>query len=158
MSYSKFINGLKKAGITLDRKVLAEVAAAARTLALDIVQLHGDEDIGPFRAALPATVEIWAATSDGAPARGDADRILFDHGRGGTGQTFDWQRISGRADLARAFLAGGIGPANARAAARVGAFGLDVGSSLEARPGEKDPQAMTALFAALRPPARGDLA
>jgi large subunit ribosomal protein L20 len=28
MSYSKFINGLKKAGITLDRKVLAEVAAA----------------------------------------------------------------------------------------------------------------------------------
>ena len=28
MSYSKFINGLKKAGITLDRKVLAEVATA----------------------------------------------------------------------------------------------------------------------------------
>jgi large subunit ribosomal protein L20 len=27
LSYSKFINGLKKAGITLDRKVLAEVAA-----------------------------------------------------------------------------------------------------------------------------------
>ncbi len=27
ISYSKFINGLKKAGITLDRKVLAEVAA-----------------------------------------------------------------------------------------------------------------------------------
>ena len=28
LSYSRFINGLKKAGITLDRKVLAEVAAA----------------------------------------------------------------------------------------------------------------------------------
>jgi large subunit ribosomal protein L20 len=28
ISYSKFMNGLKKAGITLDRKVLAEVAAA----------------------------------------------------------------------------------------------------------------------------------
>jgi len=28
ISYSKFINGLKKAGITLDRKVLAEVAAS----------------------------------------------------------------------------------------------------------------------------------
>ena len=27
ISYSKFMNGLKKAGITLDRKVLAEVAA-----------------------------------------------------------------------------------------------------------------------------------
>ena len=27
ISYSRFINGLKKAGITLDRKVLAEVAA-----------------------------------------------------------------------------------------------------------------------------------
>jgi large subunit ribosomal protein L20 len=27
LSYSKFMNGLKKAGITLDRKVLAEVAA-----------------------------------------------------------------------------------------------------------------------------------
>ena len=56
------------------------------------------------------------------------------------------------------FLAGGIGPANARAASRVGAYGLDVGSAVEARPGEKDPDKVTALFDALRPACRGDAA
>ncbi|HVL30545.1 MAG TPA: hypothetical protein VM326_07520, partial [Sphingomicrobium sp.] len=62
--------------------------------------------------------------------------------------------IAGRADLPSAFLAGGIGPANARAAAAVGAYGLDVGSRVEWAPGHKDPDKVSALFAALRPVAR----
>ena len=40
-------------------------------------------------------------------------------------------------------------------ASRVGAYGLDVGSSVEARPGVKDPAKVEALFAALRPRCRG---
>jgi indole-3-glycerol phosphate synthase / phosphoribosylanthranilate isomerase len=59
--------------------------------------------------------------------------------------------------VASAFLAGGIGPANARAASRVGTYGLDVGSSVEVVPGKKDPDKVKALFAALRPSCRGDL-
>ena len=101
---------------------------------------------------------MWAASANGAPPRPGADRTLFDSGPGGTGEVFDWTAIEGREELTRAFLAGGIGPANARAAAKVGAYGLDVGSGVEARPGVKDPDKMTALFAALRPPARGDMA
>ena len=75
-------------------------------------------------------------------------------GSGGTGTPFNWSLVKGRAELPAAFLAGGIGPHNARAAARVGAYGLDVGSSVEARPGVKDEAKVAALFAALRPDAR----
>ena len=61
-------------------------------------------------------VETWIAEAPGDPIRA-ADRILFDNGRGGTGETFDWSRIAGRPELPRALLAGGIGAHNARAAA-----------------------------------------
>jgi indole-3-glycerol phosphate synthase/phosphoribosylanthranilate isomerase len=83
---------------------------------------------------------------------------LFDSKHGGSGVPFDWSVISARDDLDKGFLAGGIGPANAIAAARVGAYGLDVGSAVEAAPGEKDPVKVKALFDALRPACRGDLA
>jgi indole-3-glycerol phosphate synthase/phosphoribosylanthranilate isomerase len=149
--------GLKAVGVFRDTAP-EEVAAIAADTGLDVVQLHGAESVETVRALLPPTVEIWAASADAAPVRPGADRTLFDHGAGGTGETFDWSKIAGRADLAASFLAGGIGPANARAASRVGAYGLDVGSGVEARPGEKDPAKVTALFAALRSACRGDLA
>ena len=148
---------LKTVGVFRDSPIEAVVATAA-ALTLDVVQLHGTEDVAAIRVALPSGAEIWAACPDGAPARAGADRSLFDRGSGGTGKTFDWSQIEGRADLASGFLAGGIGPDNARAASRVGAYGLDVGSSVEARPGEKNPAQVQALFAALRPRSRGDLA
>ena len=142
----------------------AQVADSARRLALDAVQLHGDEDedyVGALRRRLPDGVEIWTAAPvarSAAAARRGADRTLFDTrigGRcGGTGRTFDWSRVRGRPDLANALLAGGLGPDNARAAARVGAWALDVGSGVERMPGRKDPARLAALFEALRPAAR----
>jgi phosphoribosylanthranilate isomerase len=51
-------------------------------------------------------------------------------------------------------LAGGIGPANARAAAAVGAYAIDVGSSTDALPGVKSERKIRALFEALRPDSR----
>jgi indole-3-glycerol phosphate synthase/phosphoribosylanthranilate isomerase len=149
--------GLRTVGVFRDAPP-AEVAAIATATGLDVIQLHGAEDVDAVRSSLPANVEIWAATPDGAAVRAGADRTLFDHGPGGTGETFDWRTIGGRRDLATAFLAGGIGPENARAASRVGAYGLDIGSAVEARPGEKDPAKVKALFAALRPACRGDAA
>ncbi|HMG48550.1 MAG TPA: bifunctional indole-3-glycerol-phosphate synthase TrpC/phosphoribosylanthranilate isomerase TrpF [Allosphingosinicella sp.] len=135
----------------------AEVDAAARGLGLHAVQLHGDEEVGAFRALLPDETEIWAAVRVGAGPlhpRAGADRLLFDSGRGGTGRTFDWSRVAGRAELNRGLVAGGLDPANARAAARLGAYALDVGSGLEAVPGWKDSHRVAAFFEALRPPVR----
>jgi indole-3-glycerol phosphate synthase/phosphoribosylanthranilate isomerase len=149
--------GLRTVGVFRDAS-LNDLAATAAATGVDVIQLHGAEDVAAVRARLPANIEIWAATADGAPVRSGADRTLFDRGAGGTGLAFDWDIIAGRDDLPGSFLAGGIGPANAGAASRVGAYGLDVGSAVEARPGEKDPVKVKALFAALRPTCRGDAA
>jgi indole-3-glycerol phosphate synthase/phosphoribosylanthranilate isomerase len=143
-----------------------QVAMTALELQLDAVQLHGEEDLGyinGLRNLLPQHVEIWAASgvADSIQPRSGADRLLFDAvkgGRsGGTGTRFDWTRVSDRADLRQALLAGGLAPANARAAARLGAYALDIGSGVEAAPGRKDPAKLAAFFEALRSPARGDL-
>jgi indole-3-glycerol phosphate synthase/phosphoribosylanthranilate isomerase len=155
--------GVKCVGVFRDAEI-KEVAGIAEDVALDVVQLHGSESdaqIAALRAELPAGVEIWAACLvNGAapPQRHGADRSLYDTMRdgrsGGTGEAFDWSLIAGREELPSAFLAGGIGPANARSASAVGAYGLDVGSRVECAPGIKDPDKVTALFAALRPGAR----
>lgn len=145
-----------------------QVAYSARALGLRAVQLHGDEDalyIRALRGLLPEETEIWAAAAVGREVprpRLGADRSLFDTqvgGRsGGTGIAFDWSRLDGRADLRRSLLAGGLTPGNARAAARVGAYALDVGSGVEMAPGRKDAGKLRAFFEALRLPARGESA
>ena len=159
--------GMKAVGVFRDAAP-SEVLKAVEALQLDAVQLHGREseaEIGELRERLPNNVELWALCgvySRAAPRRAGADRSLFDTVRdgasGGTGSAFDWALVEGRADLPSGFLAGGIEPANARAASRVGAYGLDVGSGVEARPGEKDAAKVKALFAALRPAVRGEIA
>jgi indole-3-glycerol phosphate synthase/phosphoribosylanthranilate isomerase len=143
------------------------VAGAARRLGLHAVQLHGREDavyIAALRPMLPAGTEIWAAAAvDGeiAPARAGADRTLFDTAlagqSGGTGRAFDWSRLGGRPDLQAGFLAGGLNPANARAAAQVGAYALDVSSGVEMTPGRKDAGKLGAFFQALRPAVRSEI-
>ena len=159
--------GMKAVGVFRD-VAPAEVLKAAEALKLDAVQLHGREseaEVNDLRARLPANVELWAlcgVCSRAASRRAGADRSLFDtvrHGAsGGTGSAFDWSLVESREDLPDSFLAGGIVPDNARAASRVGAYGLDIGSGVESRPGIKDPAKVEALFASLRPAARRDSA
>jgi indole-3-glycerol phosphate synthase/phosphoribosylanthranilate isomerase len=156
--------GLPIVGVFRNEKLM-QVATSAEALGVHAVQLHGEEDMSYIRALrsmLPPKVEIWAAGAVGEDLpdpRLGADRTLFDtslNGRsGGTGIAFDWSRIGGRKDLVRSVLAGGLHPANARAAARVGAFALDVGSGVESRPGRKDKARVSAFFEALRLPKRG---
>lgn len=140
-----------------------EVTQTATQLGLHAVQLHGSEDaafIADLRSKLPQATEIWAANpiGDQIVTRPEADRLLFDTARngrsGGTGQTFDWSLVADHPQLDRAFLAGGLRPGNAAAAARVGAYGLDVGSGIETSPGRKDAAKLAAFFEALRLPAR----
>ncbi|MGE0597458.1 MAG: bifunctional indole-3-glycerol-phosphate synthase TrpC/phosphoribosylanthranilate isomerase TrpF [Hyphomonadaceae bacterium] len=142
---------------------LAHVIDAARTLQLDVVQLHGHEDqnyIASVRRAVEEASEVWTVSAVGdvaAPARG-GDRSVFDAqaGRrcGGAGKRFDWALLQGRSDLETGVLAGGIGPDTARAAQRVGAYAIDLCSGVEAAPRRKDPAKLKALFGALRPPSR----
>jgi indole-3-glycerol phosphate synthase/phosphoribosylanthranilate isomerase len=154
--------GSSSVGVFRNAQV-AQVAATARGLGLAAVQLHGAEDAGylrTLRRILPQATEIWGASGINGivPQRDGADRLLFDTavaGRsGGTGRTFDWNRIAGRPDLDRSLLAGGLNPANVRKAAAVGAWALDVGSGVEAAPGRKDKAKLQAFFEALRPDAR----
>jgi indole-3-glycerol phosphate synthase/phosphoribosylanthranilate isomerase len=140
-----------------------EVGGLATMLDLKAVQLHGEEDVGYVRTLarrLPRECEIWKAigVGRGQPAGCDAaDRLLFDHGAGGTGQSFDWTLVRNHPDLPRAILAGGIGAHNAVAARRLGAFAIDVGSALDERAGRKSPVKIAALFDALRPVGRQQL-
>lgn len=150
--------GMKPVGVFRDADPML-VVRAANELRLAAVQLHGEEspeEIAWLRQALPPEVEIWAAhdaAGKGRP-RPNADRTLYDRGQGGTGEPFDWTRLTDRRALGRAFLAGGIGPENAAAAARVGVYGLDASSRLECAPGIKDHASIAAMMAALRTPTR----
>jgi len=138
---------------------LAALADAATAMNLHAVQLHGREDadyVRFLRRQLPAECEIWTALSVGRDPLGGrgGDRTIFDNGDGGSGQSFDWSALAGHPDLATSIVAGGIGPRNAPAARRLGAYAIDVGSALDSRPGRKAPEKIAALFDALRPTAR----
>lgn len=150
--------GVRTVGVFRNAKT-DEVADAAIALGLDAVQLHGDEnanDVDELRRKLPEPAEIWTAVGvDRSIPRGrGGDRTLFDHRSGGTGRSFDWALLAGHPDLSKALIAGGIGPQNAAAARSVGAYAIDVGSSLDSVPGRKCPDRIAGLFEALRPAAR----
>jgi len=154
--------GIRPVGVFRDERA-DTVADVATLLGLHAVQLHGREDadyVRALRRELPPSCEIWTALSVGRDAlenRG-GDRLLFDNAGGGSGSSFDWSLIRGHPELPRAIVAGGIGPDNAAAAHGLGAFAIDVGSSVDERPGRKSPERIAALFEALRPTSRRPLA
>lgn len=143
---------------------LDDVAAIARALSLDAIQLHGDET--PQDAATVAHqtgCAVWKAVAVGR--RSDLDRldtwpvdaILLDTpttGRGGSGKVFDWKlaRAARRAYPTRRFvLAGGLSPDNVRAAIdEVSPWAVDVASGIESAPGVKDRAKLAAFLAAVR--------
>jgi indole-3-glycerol phosphate synthase / phosphoribosylanthranilate isomerase len=143
-----------------------QVVDIAATLGLAAVQLHGSEDeayIEALRPMLPDGCEIWTAlpvASDGDPGPSFGDRPLFDTKSeglfGGTGRSFDWNLVQARDDFPSAILAGGLGPENIAAAARMDAWALDVNSGVEDAPGIKSADKLAALFEALRPAVRGE--
>jgi len=146
--------GMLPVGIFRDAP-LRTVGDVATVLNLAAVQLHGREDVeyvSALRRELPPGCEIWSALSVGSgpiTSRG-SDRIVFDHGTGGSGQTFDWTLIERNPLLGDGIVAGGINVANARAARALGAYAIDVGSSVDLFPGRKSPDKIDALFDTLR--------
>ncbi len=138
---------------------LGTVADIATLLNLHAVQLHGAEDVDyvrTLRRELPPACEIWTALSVGREplANRGGDRVLFDNGDGGSGGSFNWALIEYHPELRTGLVAGGIGAHNALSARRLGAYAIDVGSSVDRKPGSKSPEKIVALFEALRPQAR----
>ena len=141
---------VKLVGVFVDAPV-AEVAATAAAVGLDVVQLHGDEPVGDGAALVAAGLEVWKAI--GVASAADLERLaawpaaahVLDAAtaaRGGSGQTIDWA-LAAQAVAAghRIVLAGGLTPRNvATAIAAVKPFAVDVASGVERAPGDKDPQ------------------
>jgi phosphoribosylanthranilate isomerase len=129
----------------------ADDLSSASEAGIQIMQIHGST----VPAAVPHT--LWRASSvDGdAASVPEGMMVLLDvqdpERHGGTGRTIDWSRAAAIAATRRVMLAGGLTPANVRAAIRcVRPFGVDVASGIEDRPGIKDAQAMRAFVAAVR--------
>ena len=153
-------SGMLPVGVFRDAPV-SVVADLAALLNLHAVQLHGREDsayIAALRRQVGSRCELWTAVSAdrGMLYRDGGDRLVFDNGDGGTGRSFDWRMVRRHPAIGEAILAGGVGPANASAAAALGAFAIDVGSALDAVPGVKSPNKTRALFDSLRPQSRGE--
>jgi len=125
---------------------------------LNWVQLHGDEDPQFCNSFLSLDVKTMKALrvkdqNDIQQAENYfTDAILLDafhpEKYGGTGLTFDWN-IVGHIGK-RVFLAGGINPDNASEAIKLGVYGIDVCSGIEAEPGKKDHKKMKKLFENIR--------
>ena len=104
---------------------------------LSMVQLHGQED-DAYIAALRREITVPIIKAFSVHSREDvqraeqssADYILLDHGKGGTGQTFEWSLLHG---LSRPYiLAGGLNPENLPAAiGRLRPWGVDLSSGVE---------------------------
>ncbi|MGD8787162.1 MAG: phosphoribosylanthranilate isomerase [Phycisphaerales bacterium] len=125
---------------------------------LDWVQLHGDEDPQFCQQFLSHNVKTMKAirikdkTDIKKADSFFTDAILLDafdpNKYGGTGLSFDWNIIGHIGK--RIFLAGGINPDNAADAIKLGVYGIDVCSGIEAEPGKKDHNKMKKLFDNIR--------
>ena len=137
---------------------LEEVRNTIDQCQLNWVQLHGDESPQFCRELLSRNVKSIKAIR--VKDKSDIDRaqtyftdaILLDAFNpakyGGTGLTFDWNIIGHITK--RVFLAGGINPDNAARADKLGVYGIDVCSGIEAQPGKKDHKKMKKLFDNIR--------
>lgn len=144
-------------GVFVDESVrtINEVVAHCR---LDRVQLHGQE---PFETIAQLDRPAYRARKPRSQVELDAllaepDRTLlldtYDPGQhGGTGRPFDWEWARRAGERKRIILAGGLNAENiARALEQARPAAIDVSSSLESRPGIKDPRKIEAFFLALR--------
>jgi phosphoribosylanthranilate isomerase len=141
-----------RVGVFVDAS-LDVVRRSMEEVGLDLAQLHGDEPDELVRALGARAVKAFR----GGGAAVDCGRFpeawgfLVDSGDrlryGGTGESWTWRRLPRPPGGRPVLVAGGIGPANARAAlVATGAAGIDVASGVESSPGVKDAALLRRLF------------
>ncbi|MGI8902104.1 MAG: phosphoribosylanthranilate isomerase [Solirubrobacteraceae bacterium] len=141
---------------------LDELARAADSIGLTMLQLHGDE--GPVFCA-EARRRTGCKVIKAARVRSRADiqelsvfhvdyHLLDGHApglRGGTGETFAWELARAHRGKLPIVLSGGLTPANvADAIAATHPFAVDVASGVELAPGRKDPDKLEAFVHAVQ--------
>ena len=156
--------GITSVGVFQDQE-LATVVETLREYALGAAQLHGEEDaryLQALRRELPRVSLIKAVSvSTGLDLKkledvaDSVDLFVFDNGRGGTGEAFDWDALRDYSGDVPFLLAGGIGLSNletALASARRcdRCVGLDINSKFEVRPGLKDETQVEELLRRVR--------
>lgn len=125
-------------GVFADQPI-EEVRSIAETLRLEFVQLHGAEP-SEYCATLGETYRVIKALSIDThfdPAgcvscEVQADMVLFDATRPGSGVVFDWAKLRGLRAGMKFMLAGGLTPENVREAIEaVRPSGVDTASGVE---------------------------
>lgn len=104
---------------------------------ISIAQLHGSESeqyIDTLKKA--CDIPVIKALNAGNVYPQNADYLLFDSGKGGTGKAFDWSLIP-KCDK-KYFLAGGINSGNIKEAAKLNPYCIDLSSGVEDASGNKD--------------------
>ncbi len=140
----------------------AEVAAVLEGVRLDLLQFHGEEhEVDCLGFGLPylkaITMRPGLDVAAAVAAYPSASGILLDAYHpavpGGSGESFDWDRVPNERP-APIVLAGGLTPANVAAAVRtVRPYAVDVSSGVEAAKGIKDADKMAEFIRGVR---RGD--
>ncbi|MBU5612358.1 phosphoribosylanthranilate isomerase [Geomonas azotofigens] len=123
------------------------VNSTADCCGLDIVQLHGEESPEYCRLVNRRVMKAFRVRGPESLtplSEYHVSAYLLDayspHAYGGTGEVFDWDCAVAAKEQGRIVLAGGLTPDNiAEAVLRVGPYGVDVSSGVEASPGKKDP-------------------
>jgi phosphoribosylanthranilate isomerase len=144
---------IKKVGVFVDAEY-EDIMEMVEKFELDMVQLHGNES-PELCEELSEDTEVIKVFSIGketgsidqliAPYDNVCDYYLFDTSvkgaKGGTGQKFDWKKLTNAKIEKPFFLSGGIGPEDAALVKKFkhpDFFGIDVNSKFEKEPGVKD--------------------
>ena len=141
---------IKAVGVFVNEK-LERIVDLCKQGIIDIVQLHGQETqeyIDTLKQQINAPVIKAIPVGDDfvLPLSG-ADYVLFDAPKGGSGKTFDWDKI--KEYKKPFFLAGGISLENIKAACAQKPFCIDVSSGAETN-FVKDEGKIGQLIAAVR--------
>jgi phosphoribosylanthranilate isomerase len=132
------------------------IAALRDQLHLDMVQFHGDEQVETLQGWSCQTIKAVRIASEAAIPDFSwipTSYLLLDTYRagryGGTGETFEWERIVSLIPRReeRLILAGGLTSDNVALAVKtVRPWAVDTASGVEAEPGRKDPEKLRAFI------------
>lgn len=136
-----------------------QIRAAIESCGVQVLQFHGDEPAATYAAFGRPYIKAIRMASDvnlyaQQEAYPDAAGFLLDtyvpDTPGGSGETFDWQRIPGNLQKP-VILAGGLTAQNVQQAiSAVRPFAVDVSSGVEKTKGVKDIDKMAAFIESVR--------
>lgn len=141
-------------------ETLTNIRVIANTAKIAALQLHGDEtpaycnDLKDYK--IIKAFRVGNTFDPQETVEFEVKSIMLDTShpefRGGTGEIFDWTIAVGVRELGRElFLAGGLAPENVADAIKIAIpFAVDACSSLEVKPGRKNPQRVADFIAAVR--------